>query len=359
MPRNSISKASVKTMKVEAIDLFCGVGGLTYGLRQAGIKVLAGLDNDVSCKYAYEKNNKCKFINADIVNYDFKSLRKLYSKRSIRVLVGCAPCQPFSSHTFKAKNREKDNRWNLIKNFVKAIKELDPDVISMENVRGLTKTNVFEKFVKTIEKLGYEVDYEIVHCPDYGIPQNRSRLVLLGSKLGKIVIPEKTHTKQNYITIKEVIGNLPSIKSGGVCLEDPMHKASNLASINLRRIKQSKPNGTWRDWDKALLPNCYKKASGQTYSSVYGRMSWDKVSPTITTQFSRYGSGRFGHPKQNRALSIREGALLQTFPKKYDFGGNESMTKTCMHIGNAVPPELGKVIGRAIIKSLRCEQDNG
>ena len=353
MPRNSISKASVKTMKVEAIDLFCGVGGLTYGIKQAGIKVLAGLDNDVSCKYAYEKNNECQFIADDIVGYDFKKLKKLYSKQSIKVLVGCAPCQPFSSHTFKAKGKQKDNKWNLIVYFVEAIKVLDPDIISMENVRGLTKTSVFKKFVAAIKELGYEIDYEIVSCADYGVPQSRRRLVLLGSKLGKIAVPKKTHTKQNHATTKKAIGDLPSIKSGEICLIDPMHRSRNLSSINLRRISQSKPNGTWRDWDKSLLPNCYKKASGKTYSSVYGRMSWDAPSPAITTQFLTYGTGRFGHPEQNRALSLREGALLQTFPKKYDFGRINSMMTIGRHIGNAVPPRLGLVIGKSINKHLR------
>ena len=352
MSRNSTSRAGVKGLKVEAIDLFCGVGGLTYGLRRAGIKVLAGLDSDVSCKYAYEKNNKCQFIADDIADYDFQKLKKLYSKQSIKLLVGCAPCQPFSSHTFKAKGKQKDDRWNLIVYFVEAIKVLEPDIISMENVRGLTKTSVFKEFVIAIKELGYEVDYEIICCSDYGIPQNRRRLVLLGSKLGKIAVPEKTHTKQSYVTIKEVIGNLPNIKSGETCHDDSMHKSRNLSSINLQRIKQSKPNGTWRDWDKSLLPNCYKKASGQSYSSVYGRMSWDAPSPAITTQFLTYGTGRFGHPEQNRALSIREGAILQTFPKKYDFGSINSATILGRHIGNAVPPKLGIVIGKTIKKHL-------
>ncbi len=127
-----------------------------------------------------------------------------------------------------------------------------------------------------------------------------------------------------------------------------MHKAKRLSDTNIKRIKQSKPNGTWRDWDKKLLPDCYKKDSGQTYTSVYGRMSWNNVSPTITTQFFNYGSGRFGHPTQNRALTLREGALLQTFPENYDFGEIKSMTAIARHIGNAVPPILGEIIGNTI-----------
>lgn len=335
-------------MKIEAIDLFCGIGGLTYGLRKANIKVLAGLDNDESCAYPYEQNNKCKFIAADISKYDFSEMKKMYSKNSTRVLVGCAPCQPFSSHTYKAKNKETDTRWNLINYFIEAIKVLNPHIISMENVRGITKTDIFENFVEEVKKLGYQVDYKVVYCPDYGIPQSRSRLVLLGSKLGKINVPIATHTKDKYVTVGDIIKSLPKIKSGEVSHKDHIHKAKNLSPLNLERMRQSKPKGSWKDWDEKLLPECYKKETGQTYTAVYGRMSWNDVSPTITTQFFNYGSGRFGHPKQDRGLSIREGALLQTFPAEYDFGKEISMTKTGRHIGNAVPPRLGYVIGRAI-----------
>ena len=342
-----------KKRTIEAIDLFCGIGGLTYGLKKAGINVLAGLDNDESCAFSYEKNNDSKFICANISDYDFGEMRGLYSKGSFKVLVGCAPCQPFSSHTYKAKNKEEDSRWDLINYFTKAIETLEPDVISMENVRGIIKTRVFQNFVERIKKMNYNVDYKVVYCPDYGIPQNRSRLVLLASRLGEISIPEKTHLKDNYVAVGKTIGNLPKIKSGEVSPEDSMHRAKNLSPLNLERIGQSKPNGTWRDWDASLLPECYRKKSGQTYVSVYGRMGWDGVSPTITTQFFNYGSGRFGHPEQDRALSIREGALLQTFPVSYDFGEYVSMTAIARRIGNAVPPRLGYVIGKTIKEHIK------
>lgn len=337
-----------KKIKIEAIDLFCGVGGLTYGLKQAKIKVLAGLDNDASCRYSYEKNNKCIFIHADVSKYDFSEMKSLYSKDSIRVLVGCAPCQPFSSHTYKAKNRENDVRWNLIDYFLEAVKILEPHVISMENVRGITETLVFKSFLEKLRSLGYEIDYKVVYCPKYGIPQSRSRLVLLASKLGSIKVPDETHSKDEYLTVRDVIKKLPKIKSGQIYSKDPIHRSKNLSNLNITRIQQSKPKGTWRDWDKELLPACYTKKSGETYTSVYGRMSWGEVSPTITTQFFNYGSGRFGHPEQDRALSIREGALLQTFPENYDFGPYTSMSRLGRQIGNAVPPKLGGVIGKAI-----------
>ncbi len=340
------------TKKIEAIDLFSGIGGLTYGLNQSGIKVLAGLDNDISCALAFEKNNNAKFIYADVSKYDFNEMKHLYGKNSIRVLVGCAPCQPFSSHTFKIHKKGVDGRWNLLDHFVRAIKVIQPDIVSMENVRGVTKTDVFENFVTQLKKMDYKVDYEVVYAPNYGIPQNRSRLILLASRLGEIKVPEKTHSKDNYVTVGDVIKKLPKIKAGQKYKNDPMHKTKNLAPINMERIRQSKPKGTWKDWDEKLLPKCYKKDSGQTYTSVYGRMSWDKVSPTITTQFYSYGSGRFGHPEQDRAISIREGALLQTFPLSYDFGDLPS-TQLGRQIGNAVPPRLGFVIGEAINKHVK------
>ena len=201
--------------------------------------------------------------------------------------------------------------------------------------------------------MDYKVDYEVVYAPNYGIPQNRSRLILLASRLGEIKSPRKTHSKDNYVTVGDVIKKLPKIKAGQKNIRMiQCTKQKNLAPINMERIRQSKPKGTWKDWDEKLLPKCYKKDSGQTYTSVYGRMSWDKVSPTITTQFYSYGSGRFGHPEQDRAISIREGALLQTFPLSYDFGDLPS-TQLGRQIGNAVPPRLGFVIGEAINKHVK------
>ena len=341
----------IKTKKIEAIDLFSGIGGLTYGLKKAGVNVLAGLDNDESCITTYEKNNGAKFILADVSDYNFNELKKIYSKDSCKVLVGCAPCQPFSSHSFKQRKKGKDDRWDLLDHFVRAIKTIKPEVVSMENVRGVTKTDVFENFVKQLKKMKYKVDFKVVYAPNYGVSQNRSRLILLASRLGEIKVPEKTHSKENYVTVGEIIKKLPKLRAGQKHKDDPMHQAKNLLPINMERIKQSKPSGSWKDWNKKLLPPCYKKDSGQTYTSVYGRMSWDNVSPTITTQFASYGSGRFGHPEQDRAISLREGALLQTFPISYDFGDFPA-SKLCRHIGNAVPPLLGEVIGKTIKKHI-------
>ena len=340
-------------MKTQAIDIFCGIGGLSYGLTQADIEVVAGLDSDDSCSTAFERNIGAKFISADIAEYDFGDMASYFEKDSVKVLVGCPPCQPFSSYTFKTRNRTSDTRWNLIGYFVDAIDIIEPDVISMENVRGIIKTDVFNDFVEQVQRRGFRIDFEVVYCPDYGIPQNRSRLVLIGSKLGEIGIPVKTHSKDQYLKVADAIQQLPGLMAGETSDDDILHRCRKLNTLNLTRIRHSKPNGTWREWNKDLLPPCYRKATGKTYPSVYGRMGWNQVSPTITTQFYNYGSGRFGHPEQDRALSLREGALLQTFPDYFDFGDHVTMSTIGRQIGNAVPPRLGYVIGKEIINHVR------
>ncbi len=204
--------------------------------------------------------------------------------------------------------------------------------------------------------MGYSVFWDVIYCPDYGIPQNRRRLVLLASKLGTIEIIPKTHHPSRYRTVRDVISKLEEIKDGGSSAKDSMHRAWSLAAINKKRIRQSRPGGTWLDWDEELRVPCHRKKTGQTYSAVYGRMCWDKPAPTITTQFYSYGTGRFGHPVQDRALSLREGALLQTFPKYYDFIDPKQpiyFSRIGTHIGNAVPVRLGVIIGRSIVKHIK------
>ncbi len=342
---------------VEAIDLFCGIGGLTYGLNKAGVKVIAGLDFDNSCEYAYEKNNNAPFISADISDYCSEELIQKYSVGAIKVLVGCAPCQTFSKHTQKNKERSSDSKWNLLYSFSNKIEEMMPDIISMENVPGLIKYEVFTDFTEKLSSLGYFVNYKIVKCEEYGIPQYRRRLVLLASRFGEISLIKETHkSHENHKTVKDAISALSRLSAGTSDVKDNIHRTSVLSELNLQRIRQSKPDGTWRDWDSTLLPECYKKASGQTYTSVYGRLSWGKPASTITTQFFSYGTGRFGHPVQDRALSLREGAILQTFPKNYKFTkpwAAVNLKAIGRQIGNAVPVRLGEVIGKSILLHVR------
>jgi DNA (cytosine-5)-methyltransferase 1 len=342
-------------MEIGVVDLFCGIGGLTYGIQQTGIKVVAGIDLDDSCRYAFEKNNKATFIHKSITDVTGKEIKKILRGYKVKVLVGCAPCQPFSSHQKNKKERKNHKDWSLIYEFARIIEECKPHIISMENVPALMTESVFIDFVKTLESLNYYVDYSIVNVADYGIAQNRRRLILLASRKKKIKILAPTH-KNQQITVAEIIGELHPIKAGEVHSIDRLHQASSLSPINIRRIKASKPNGTWRDWPKELILECHKKDSGKTYSSVYGRMSWDGLAPTITTQFSSYGTGRFGHPDQDRALTLREGALLQSFPHNYTFIEDDKpiiIKSISRHIGNAVPPRLGEIVGLSILSCLK------
>ena len=349
-------------MSYAAIDLFCGVGGLTKGLEQAGINVIAGIDFESSCRYAYETNNKSKFIEKDITKVKAKELKSLYPRETdIHILAGCAPCQPFSKYTQRyRKDGYKDEKWKLLYSFGKLAKETLPEIIAMENVPELEKTNVFLDFVNELENNGYKIFHKVVFCPDYGVPQNRKRLILLASRLGEISLIDKTHMPENYVTVRDAIGNLPPLIAGSTDPDDLLHSATALSEKNLKRIRQSVPGGTWRDWDSDLQLKCHKRSTGKTYSSVYGRMSWDSPSPTITTQFYGYGNGRFGHPEQDRALSLREGAILQSFPENYRFIRSTDILnkhRLGIQIGNAVPVRLGEVIGISIINHIRRFQN--
>jgi len=342
------------------VDLFCGVGGLTHGFALEGFNVVAGIDSDESCRYAYEHNNHAQFINARVEQISAADIAELYPKGHIKILVGCAPCQPFSKYAQSRKS--PDDKWRLLTAFADLIDEIHPDIVSMENVPNLKTFRggaTYRAFVDRLRSTyGDNVTDFIANCPEYGIPQQRKRLVLFASRFGVIKLEEAAY-KGRHRTVREVIGDLPPIEAGGVCPTDPLHKSSMLSELNLRRIRQSRPGGTWRDWDPDLVAGCHMKDTGESYSSVYGRMKWSEPSPTITTQCHGYGNGRFGHPEQDRAISLREAALLQTFPAEYQFvapGEPVRFATVGRYIGNAVPVDLGCVIARSIKKHVE-EQD--
>lgn len=333
-----------KVLKVAVIDLFCGIGGLSYGFTKEKVNVLAGIDIDASCKYSFEVNNKSKFIAKSISDVKGNEIKEIFGNTEIKILVGCAPCQPFSSYTFKDKGKKNKNKWGLLYEFSRLIKETTPQIVSMENVaqlRNFKKAPVFKDFIEDLEEMGYKVSYELVHCPDYGIPQNRKRIVLLASKLGEISLIPKTHKKENYVTVRDVLYDLPSIKDGEIYEKDLLHYSRKLSPLNKKRIQQTTYGGSWKDWPEDLRLECHKKKSGKSYPSVYGRMKWDEPSPTMTTHCTGYGNGRFGHPEQDRAISLREASILQTFPAKYKFydkkKGKYNSVNMAKQIGNAVP----------------------
>lgn len=349
-------------MSVQVVDLFCGVGGLTRGLLDSGLNVVGGFDIDGTCKYTYETNNNVQFHQENIREMTGEEILACYDKECTKILVGCAPCQPFSNMSFKRfKERpiEDDEKYDLLLEFGRMIEKVQPVIVSMENVPQIRKMEIFPKFIKILKDNGYFISNndkgQVVYCPDYGIPQNRRRFVLLASKLAPIELLPPTHKKEE-VTVRQFIENLPSVEAGEECPTDKMHRTAKLSEINLKRIKASKQGGTWKDWPEELRCKCHRKESGQTYTSVYGRMRWDAIGPTMTTQFHCYGTGRYGHPEQNRALTLREGALLQTFPADYDFidpSVDFVMRDIARHIGNAVPVRLGEAIGLSIKQHLK------
>ena len=336
--------------RIDAVDLFCGGGGLTCGLRLAGINVKMGVEIDPLCRYAYEHNNAgAKFLQKSVVELKADEVRQCFEKGHFSLLAGCPPCQTFSSYNQKAKHQ--DPRYRLPNEFLRLVREVMPDLVSLENVPLLTKRPIFSKLLKELKSLGYRVDWKIVFCPDYGLPQRRKRLVLLASRLGDIKVPEPTHAKPP--TVREMIGDLPKLRHGKHDPNDRLHFCAALSPLNLDRIRHSKQGGSWRDWPQSLVAACHRRSSGKTYPGVYGRMSWDCPAPTMTTQFYGFGNGRFGHPEQNRAISIREGAIFQGFPRDYQFmpeGEKPSISLLGKMIGNAVPVDLGRLVGEALVR---------
>ncbi|EFC90413.1 DNA-cytosine methyltransferase [Dethiosulfovibrio peptidovorans DSM 11002] len=342
---------------ISVVDLFCGAGGLTHGFVMEGFRVLAGVDTDKACKYPFEKNNAgAEFIASDVRDLSPEDLAKLYPEGDMKVLVGCAPCQPFSSYT--NGDRKKDGKWRLLYTFADLIKGVDPEIFSMENVPDLVrrfgKDGVYSDFVESLSDR-YEISAYVVHCPEYGIPQRRTRLVLFGSKRGKVELIPPSHDRSSFRTVRDAIGHLPPLSAGEVDRKDPLHRAPRLSETNLERIKQSKPGGTWQDWDEDLVAKCHRKKTGTSYLAVYGRMRWDEPAPTMTTLCFGYGNGRFGHPDQDRAISLREAAIFQTFPEDYSFvpPGRPYYFKVLGRlIGNAVPVDLGRLVAKSIAKHL-------
>lgn len=338
------------TRNIACVDLFCGAGGLTHGLIKAGVRVVAGVDFDKKCEYPYSANHAdIKFYERDVAKLSASEVASWYGNASIRVLAGCAPCQPFSSYSQRYETVGTE-RWGLLNHFARLTRKIRPDIVTTENVPTVTKHKVFDDFVRALRRQNYHVWYDVIDSAEYGLPQRRRRTVLLASLHGPIELlaPDLSEPR----TVRDVLKGLPPIRQGSSDKKDPLHSASALSPLNLERIKASKPGGSWRDWPKRLIADCHRKKSGKTYPGVYGRMKWDEPSPTLTTQFFGFGNGRFGHPSQARGLSLREGAILQGFPQDYEFvpeGARVEFKVLGRLIGNAVPVQLGRVIGESII----------
>ncbi|MDR3410469.1 MAG: DNA cytosine methyltransferase [Formivibrio sp.] len=335
--------------KISCVDLFCGVGGLTHGFVLEELPVVAGLDMDPACRFPYEANNHATFLECDVSTISADEVNALFGDADVKVLAGCAPCQPFSTYAQRYEVDGKDGKWGLLYHFARLAEEILPDVITMENVPTVAKHAVFHDFVEKLKKLGYTVWFNVIDSSQYGVPQQRRRMVLLASKHGEIKMIEPTQVKPT--TVRQAIGRLRPLGAGEAAPRDKLHVTSTLSDKNLQRIKVSKPGGTWRDWPKHLVADCHRAESGRTYPGVYGRMEWDKPAPTMTTQCYGFGNGRFGHPEQDRAISLREAAILQSFPRDYAFippNGKVNFSVLGRLIGNAVPVDLGRAIARSI-----------
>lgn len=340
---------SARKSKVDiaAVDLFCGAAGLSFGLKKSGIRIAAGIDVDPACRYPFEQNINSKFVQQDVATLKPVDVTRLFGKAKVRVLAGCAPCQPFSGYT--TKRREIDDRWQLLLEFLRIARVVKPEIITLENVSRLSLLPLWGEFVAGLKGAGYHVSWDVLDSSLYGVPQSRRRLVLLASRLGAIALPAPLD--QDAPTVRSAIAQLPAINAGVKNPLDPLHSSRALTEPNLARIRKSIPAGTWRQWPKKMQLDCHKSENGRTYPSVYGRMSWDRPAPTITTQFYGFGNGRFGHPEQDRALTLREGAILQSFPADFKFlepGSRLSFREVGRLIGNAVPPELARSVGQAI-----------
>ena len=263
--------------QIVAVDLFCGAAGLSFGLKQSGVEISAGIDLDPACRYPFERNIGAKFIERDIASLEASTVAALFRGAAVKVLAGCAPCQPFSAYT--TRRREIDGRWQLLLEFLRIAQDTLPDIVTLENVPRLARLPLWERFVSGLQESGYEVSWQVLDAAHYGVPQSRRRLVLLASRLGEINLPSPQEGA--LPTVKKAIGRLPKVGAGEQSQADPLHASRALTDRNLARIRGSKPAGTWREWPAAMRVPCHRSKSGKTYPSVYGRMSWDRPSPTI------------------------------------------------------------------------------
>ncbi len=341
------------------LDFFCGAGGLTRGLIDAGIQVLGGIDLDNRCKNTYENNNNAVFWDADIREINGHMIKerfpKLFKQTDDVLFAGCAPCQPFSQQR-NSKTERPDK--NILLEFGRLIEECKPGWVLIENVPGIAlsrdpKTTPYSCFLKILNRCGYRYAPDFINAKDYGVPQNRRRFVLLATRIPdiEITLPKKTHGSglAEYKTVRQTISQYPPISQGMTDSSIPNHTSAKLSPINLHRLQVTPHDGgDRRSWPEHLVLKCHKNHSGHT--DVYGRMYWGQPAPTLTSKCTSISNGRYGHPEQDRAISQREAAALQTFPDDYVFFG--STPSIAMQIGNAVPVLLGMRLGEHILDLL-------
>ena len=341
-------------MKYTCIDSFCGAGGLGLGLARAGFDILLSFDIDEKCIETIKQNTayfRHPAVVADVADMlNGKLLTQCGLERGeLFLLAGGPPCQGFS---VQRRGDDADARNTLVLKYGQLVEELYPYYFIMENVTGLAGKrgkNILQQLVEQLEGIGYKVHIRLLDAQDYGVPQRRKRYILVGER-------KDLHTEYQYPkptgerkTVRDAIGNLPVPPEDGSDVPGiSLHRRDKLSALNRKRIQALKEGQGRDDLPKELRANCHKIDSSIIgYRNVYGRMAWDEVAPTITARFDSFTRGKFGHPEQDRSISLREGALLQTFPADFLFTGNK--VEAARQIGNAVPPVLAEWIGSSIL----------
>lgn len=352
----------VKRNKYSVIDLFSGCGGSAEGFRRAGFNVKAAVDSNTTASESFRANFPDAYVFSDrIENISGKEImnKGKISDPDTTVILSCPPCQGFSSAR-RVSQRMTDDRNKLVYEFVRMVEEIKPIAFVMENVPGMVGPmgkKLFDKAIGRLKKAGYtKIIYDVFQVIEYGVPQKRKRLVVIGTRNNSINLqfPQKTHGekengKHQYVTVRQAISDLPKLKAGEKSHKDPLHVSSGLSDMNMERLLNTKPDGGDRStWPKRLILPCHRDKD--VHPDTYCRMWWDRPSPTITGGSMMISKGRFGHPVQNRGISLREAARLQTFPDTYIFKGNNG--QIALQIGNAVPVAFAEKIAGSLHKSL-------
>ena len=335
--------------KLTAVDLFAGCGGLTQGLRKAGFQVLGAIENEPKAAATYKRNHPNTHVwieDIRLVTARAVSRQLRLRKGTLDLLAGCPPCQGFSTiRTLNGNRSVRDKRNDLVSEFLRFVEALRPRAVMMENVPGLASNRRFREFCKRLDELGYQGDFRILNAADFGVPQRRRRLIYLGGRKLKLGFAKP---RANFRSVRDTISSLPSAGRSG----DAVHDIPEKRSENVQRLIRSIPrNGGGRsDLSDSQQLECHKLCDG--FKDVYGRMEWDKLAPTVTSGFFNPSKGRFLHPTKNRAITVREAALLQGFPKSYKFEVEHGKVALALMIGNALPPPFIAAHARQVSEDL-------
>jgi len=348
-----------------AIDVFSGGGGLTVGLKRAGFQVVSAVENEPHAFATFKANHpEVHAFRQDIRTVDGASLKRCSPTGEVDLIAGCPPCQGFSSLT--SKYRKADPRNELVREMGRLVDEIRPRAVMMENVPGLTRKGrpLFDEFVDLLRSCGYQPQWQVLQVADYGVPQSRRRLVLLAGRGFTIELPAPTHSAtrkgglKGWSTLRDAIGGLapPLVLSAALARGGPervgWHVVRQLSPQNVRRMKHARPGESWATIPNDARPKCHQNVQGHYFSNVYGRMAWNEVAVTITSGCTTFSKGRFGHPDEDRTISVLEAARIQTFPRDYIFD-TPYMEYVCRIIGNALPCDFAEVVAQKCAQVLQ------